>query len=244
MKRRLPVSWRTLLLVAGVFILALAVRLPASLATLLLPPEIQLREVEGSLWNGRASAVGVGGMLVQEQASWNFLPRALLEGKLAWTVGGRLADRTSRLELAIRPGGVELNGVSVALPLEPLAALHAQLKSAQLGAVLRVSAKNLDLSGRSPMAASVAVEHLFTALYPQGDLGNYRLDCKADGAGRGDWQLATVSGVLRVSGKGTFDAGQSKVNGQLNLAPQSPLPGLSPLLASLPKAGEGFVVRF
>jgi hypothetical protein len=227
---------------AGLFVLALIVRLPASFATLALPEEIQAREVEGTLWNGRASAIGVGGVLVQEQVSWNFLPRALFDAKLAWRIGGRLAGETSRLELALRPGGAELNGVSLALPLEPLAALHPQLGSAQLGAVLRVTSKSLSLN--APAAASVAVENLFTPLSPQGKLGSYRLDCKGNDASKGDWQIATVSGVLRVAGSGAFDVGQSKVSGRLTLTPQSPIPGLSPLLASLPKSGEGFLVTF
>ena len=55
---------------------------------------------------------------------------------------------------------------------------------------------------------------------------------------------ATVAGVLQVAGQGAFDAGRSKADGRLTLTPQSPIPGLSPLLASLPKAGEGFVVTF
>jgi hypothetical protein len=244
MKRR----GRTLLLIAAVFIVALIARLPASFVTLALPQEIQLRDVEGSFWNGQASAIGVGGVLEQEQVSWNFQPGALLEAKLAWTVGGRLSGQSSQLELALRPGGVELNGVNLALPLEPLAALHPQLKSAQLGAVLRVTAKSLDLNwdlnARSPFAASVAVEHLFTPLSPRGELGSYRLEGKSDAEGKGDWQIATVNGVLQVTGKGVFDIGQSRVNGQLNLTPQLPIPGLSPLLATLPKAGEGFEMSF
>ncbi|MDR3300849.1 MAG: type II secretion system protein N [Candidatus Accumulibacter sp.] len=247
MKRRLLAvlaAWRTPLLIAGVFIAALVVRLPASFVTLVVPQEIQLRDVEGSFWNGRASAIGVGGVLVQEQVFWNFLPRALLDAKLAWTVGGQMSGQTSRFELALRLGGAELNAINLALPLEPLAALHPQLKSMPLGAVLRVTAKNLSLNARAPVAASVAVEHLFTPLFPQGELGSYRLDCKGDAEGKGDWQIATVSGVLQVMGKGTFDAGQSKVNGQLTLTPQSPIPGLSPLLATLPKAGQGFVLTF
>lgn len=242
MKWRLPGAWRMLPFVAGIFILFLIVRLPVSFVTLVLPPEIQLRNIEGSFWNGQASAIGVGGMLVQERVSWSFLPRALLDAKLAWAVGGRLADRTSRLELAIRPGGAELNGVDLVLPLEPLAALDARLKPAQLGAVLRVTAKSLRM--RSPVVASVAVEYLFTPLFPQGELGNYRLDCKGNADGKGDWQIATVNGLLQVVGKGTFDAGQSKISGQLTLTPRSPIPGLSPLLDSLPKAGDGFTMSF
>lgn len=242
MKWRLLSARRTLLFATGTFLVALIVQLPASFATRTLPPEIQLRDVGGSFWNGRASAIGVNGVLVQEQVSWNFMPRALLNAKLAWAVGGRSADQTSRLELVLRPRGAELNEVSLALPLEPLAALHPKLKPIQLGAMLRVTAKQLAV--HSPVEASVVVEHLFSPLATYGEFGSYRLDFKGGADGKGDWQVATVAGVLQVAGHGTFDVGRSKVNGGLTLTPQSPIPGLSPLLASLPKAGEGFVVTF
>ncbi|MDR2788231.1 MAG: type II secretion system protein N [Candidatus Accumulibacter sp.] len=241
MKWRLIAARRAFLFAAGVFLLALIVRLPASFVALALPGEIQIRNVEGSFWNGRASAVGVGGMLVQERLSWRFQPRALLDARLAWAVDGRLADQTSRLELAVGARGAALNEVSLALPLEPLAALDARLKPAQIGATLRVTAKRLSMD--SPFAASIAVEHLFSPLVPV-ELGSYRLDCKGASGGKGEWQVVTVGGVLRVAGQGTFDAVQSRVDGRLTLTPQSPIPGLSPLLASLPRAGEGFLVSF
>jgi hypothetical protein len=242
MKRRSPTVRRALLPAAGLFVLALVIRLPASFATLVLPQEIQARDIEGSFWNGRASVVGVGGVLVQEQVFWNFQPRALLDAKLSWAVGGRLDDRVSRFELAVGLRGVELHGVDLALPLEPLAALHPRLESARFGAALRVTAKRLSLS--APVAASAAIEQLFTPLSPQGELGSYRLDCKGDSEGKGDWQIATTSGVLRVAGQGSFDLGRAKVGGRLTLTPQSPIPGLSPMLASLPRAGHGFALSF
>jgi hypothetical protein len=108
--------------------------------------------------------------------------------------------------------------------------------------MLRVTAKRL--APGSPIAISVAVEHLFSSLVPQGDLGSYRLDCQGTSEGRGDWRITTVGGVLRVAGQGSFDAARSSVNGKLILTPQSPIPGLSPMLASLPKAGNGFVMTF
>jgi hypothetical protein len=233
---------RAFLFATGVFILALFIRLPASFATWGLPPEIQLRDVEGSFWHGRAAAIGIGGVRVQEQVSWDFQPRALLDAKLAWMIEGRLAERSSRLELAIRPRGVELNAVDLALPLEPLAALHPRLKPVQLGATLRLTAKSL--RARSPVVASVTVEHLFTPQAPHAELGSYRLEGTGQDDGKGAWRIATVSGVLRMDGKGTFDIARSKIGGQLTLTPQSPIPGLSPWLASLPRAGGGFVLAF
>jgi hypothetical protein len=234
-------GWRAFFFVAGVFVLALIVRLPASFITLALPPEIELRDVEGSFWNGRLSAVGVGGVLAQEQVFWNFQPRALLDAKLLWRIGGRLAERTSRADLTIDLRGAAFNDVDLALPLEPLAALHSDLKLAQLGTVLRITAKSLSMG--SPFDVTIVAEHVFSPLL-QSEFGSYRLDGKGTGEGKGDWRITTQSGVLRVAGKGSFDASQSSASGQVTLTPQSPIPGLSPMLESLPKAGNGFVVSF
>ncbi len=237
---------RTLIVVALLLVAFAVVRAPASLVTLLLPPTIQLRNVEGSFWNGQASAVGLGGVIVQEQVEWRFRPQALLGARLVWAVSGRFADQASRFTLALRPGAAELKGVSLVLPLEPFAALHAKLKAAQLGAVLRIDAKALSVG--APVAATVAVDQLFTPLVPQGVLGSYRLDLNREvdgtGKGKGSWQVSTGSGNLQVAGQGAFDSGVGKIGGQLTLTPQTPMPGLTPVLSSLPKVGDGFQLAF
>ena len=234
--RRLLVVAAVLIVVAGVL------RAPASLLTLVLPPNIQLKNVHGSFWNGQASAVGVGGMLVQEQLEWRFQPKALLGAQLAWALSGRMADQTSRLTLIARWSGVALNGISVVLPLEPFAALHTKLKLAQLGAVLRVTAKALE--PHAPTTATISIEHLFSPLVPQGELGSYRLELTGETGSQGRWQIFTAAGNLQIAGQGAFDSAQSRINGQLTLLPQAPMPGLTPILSTLPKAGEGFLLAF
>ena len=46
------------------------------------------------------------------------------------------------------------------------------------------------------------------------------------------------------AGQGSFDAHRARLGGRAVLTPQAPIPGLSPVLASLPRDGEGFVVTF
>ncbi|WP_153111860.1 type II secretion system protein N [Propionivibrio limicola] len=233
---------RSLVVISLLLVVFAVVRAPASLITLLLPPSIQLRNVDGSFWNGQASAVGVGGTIVQEQVEWRFRPQAMLGGKLAWVVNGRFADQASHLDLVLHPRGVELKGVSLVVPLEPFAALHAKLKLAQLGAVLRITTKALGMD--APIAATVAIDHLFTPVAPQGELGSYRLDLNGEVDGKGSWQVTTVAGNLQAAGQGAFDAARGKISGQLTLTPQTPMPGLTPVLSSLPKVGDGFQLAF
>jgi hypothetical protein len=236
-----PVPRRVLILALIVFVLACVVRAPVSLVTLFLPKTVQLKNVEGSLWNGRASAIGVGGMIVQENVEWNFRPQALLSANLVWGVKGRFGEKNSHLTIALRPGGAELNEVSVFLPLEPLASLHPKLKMMQLGAELHASTSRL--SPHAPTSASVEVDQLFSGLVPQsGQLGRYRFDFEADASGKGQWKLNSLPGILSATGQGQFDVNRSHIDGQLVLTPSSPIPGLSPALSQLPRAGEGFLI--
>ena len=239
MKQR---SRRFLVSAAALFLATCVLRAPASLLTLILPPSVQLRNVEGSFWNGQVSAVGVGGLLVQEQVAWRFRPQAVLAAKLEWTISGRLAEHNSRLTLSVRPSGVELAGVSVVLPLEPFAALHPRLKPAQLGAQLHATAKSL--RPQAPMVATVSIDRLSSPMVPQSDLGSYTLALEAAADGKGSWRITPVSGNLQVTGQGQFDVGQSQVHGQVLLTAKSPMPGLTPVLAALPKVGEGYQLAF
>lgn len=236
------VSRRFLVSAAALFVAACVLRAPASLLTLILPTSIQLRNVEGSFWNGQASAIGLGGLLVQEQVAWRFRPQSVLAGKLEWTISGRLAERDSRLTLSVRPSGVELAGVSVVVPLEPFAALHPRLKPAQLGAQLHATAASL--RSQAPMTVTVNVDQLSSPLVPQRELGSYTLAFEAAADGKGTWRIAPVSGNLQITGQGQFDAGQSQIHGQVLLTTKTPMPGLTPVLAALPKAGEGYQLTF
>jgi len=235
-------SRRFLVSAFALFVAACVLRAPASLLTLILPPSIQLRNVEGSFWNGQAAAVGVGGLLVQEQVAWRFRPQSLLAARLEWVISGRLAERDSRLTLSVRASGVELAGVNVVVPLEPYAALHPRLKPAQLGAQLHVTTTSL--RPQAPMAATVSVDQLSSPLVPQGELGSYTLALDAASDGKGTWRIAPVSGNLQITGQGQFDAGQSQIHGQVLLTAKSPMPGLTPVLAALPKVGEGYQLAF
>ena len=217
------------------------IRAPFSLVTLWLPKTVQLKNVEGSLWDGRASAIGVGGMIVQERVEWHFRPQTLLSGALSWAVSGRFGDQSSRLNIALGAGGAELSEVNVFLPLEPLAALHPKLKTAQLGALLHATASRLN--SNAPIKAALDVDRAFSALVPQaGPLGSYRLEIDAGADGKGRWTLTSAPGLLGASGQGQFDFRRSQVDGQLVLTPSAPIAGLSPALSQLPRSGNGYLI--
>lgn len=192
----MPISRRALIVALALFALACVIRAPLGLLTLFLPQRIQLKNVEGSIWNGRASAVGVGGIIIQQDVEWHFRPQSVLSASLAWGISGRFAEKASQLTFELRPGGSGLSQVSVFIPLEPLAALHPQLKAAQVGALLHVMSSHL--SPHAPAKASVDVDQLFSSLIPQaGQLGRYQVDFDVAADGRGRWTLTSLPGPCR-----------------------------------------------
>lgn len=232
---------RVVIMALVIFALFGLIRAPFSLVTLWLPKTVQLKNVEGSLWDGRASAIGVGGMIVQERVEWHFRPKTLLSGALTWAVSGRFGDKTSRLNISLGAGGAALSEVNVFLPLEPLAALHPKLKTAQLGALLHATASRLN--SNAPIKAVLDVDRAFSALVPQaGPLGSYRLELDAGADGKGRWTLTSAPGLLGATGQGQFDLRRSQVDGQLVLTPSAPIAGLSPALSQLPRSGNGYLI--
>jgi len=237
--KRLP--RRVLITALAVFSLFSVIRAPVSLVTLWLPKTIQLKNVEGSLWNGSMSAIGVDGMIVQERVEWHFRPQALMSGALAWAVSGRFGGQASALSLTLRGTGAQLNEVSVYLPLEPLAALHPKLKLAQLGALLHVTSGRLSL--HAPIKVAVDVDRAFSPLAAQsGQFGSYRVEVEVAADGKGRWTLSSSPVLLSATGAGQFDVNRRLIDGRLVLTPSAPIPGLSPLLTQLPRAGDGYLI--
>lgn len=234
-------SRRHLIAALLVFAASCVLRAPLSLITLALPPQVQLRNVQGSIWKGGASAIGLDQMIVQERIEWHFRPQAVLSARLEWLVSGRFGPAASTLTFALGRDGPVLGQVSVHLPLEPFAALHPKLKALRLGATLHASAP----SSQPPGAAALQIDGLFSPLVPQsGALGSYLLELTVAPDGSGRWGVRSLSGVLAATGQGKLDLKRRQFNGQLVLNPLSTLPGLSPALSQLPRSDAGYLISF
>jgi len=235
---------RRLLILAFIAFAAFCVlRAPVSLLTLFLPHDVQLKNVEGSLWNGRASAIGQGELIIQERVDWRFHPQTLLAGRLEWAISGRFGEKSSALTLVLRPNGAELSEVSLYLPLEPFIAQNPRLKAVRIGALLHATTHRV--ARNVPVSASIDVDGLFSPMVPlASQLGNYRFDLELDAAGKGTWRATTLAGILAVSGDGSLDTKAQQIAGKLVLTPSTTLPGLSPALSQLPRSGDGYLVSF
>lgn len=235
-------SKRKWLAAAGILTVFLGfalVRFPVALAAGFLPASLQLTGGEGSLWQGRASVLGLGGMVVQHDIAWQLQPQSLLRGQLVWEIKGKFATESSRLTLALSPGAVEVRDMQVALPLEPLLAQEAKLKPLRLGGMLKLN--SAAFTPQRPSNLSARVENLFSALVPAiGALGSAQIQLAAQNQQAATWTARPMDGALAIIGEGTLDLKRGKVAGKLAFKPDNNLAGsLRPILSFLQSGANG-----
>lgn len=235
-------SKRKWLVAAGILIVFLGfalVRFPVALAAGFLPATLQLTGGEGTVWQGRASALGLGGMAVQHDIAWQLQPQRLLRGQLAWEIKGKFAAEQSRLTLAVSPNAVEVRDMQVALPLEPLLAQDAKLKPLRLGGMLKLQSVVFTL--QRPSELSARVENLFSALVPGiGALGNTQIQLSVPNSQAASWAARPEDGPMAINGEGTLDLKRGKVAGKLTFKPDNKLAGsLRPILSLLQQDANG-----
>ena len=76
----------------------------------------------------------------------------------------------------------------------------------------------------------------------RGQFGSYRVEIEVAADGKGRWTLSSSPVLLSATGEGQFDFNRRLVDGRLVLTPSVPIPGLSPLLTQLPRAGDGYLI--
>lgn len=228
----------------GVFVLFAVIRTPASLALGLLPKEVRLDGCEGTLWQGRASALGIGGQVVQENVRWQFLPGQLRHGRLAWQIGGQFNHEEGKLTVALNTARITLHDAKLVLPAEPLFGLHDKLKMLRLGGYLRLETASFALD--QPSSLQARLENLFSPLSPTtGPLGSYRIDLTMQPGQPAHWQVSPQEGILAISGNGSMNHQQGTLTGQLVFKPENKMAAsLKPVLASLPNNADVYTLSF
>lgn len=225
--------------ILAVFLLFALIRFPMSLAVGFLPENIRLDGCEGTIWQGRASAFGLGGMVVQQDIAWKVRFDNLLKARLAWDVSGKFAADASKLTLSLTPTSLELRDVNVVAPLEPFMGQDARLKSLRLGGLLKMS--TAAFSPQRPSDVSVRLENLFSALTPTlGSLGSVEANISTEADRTAKWSARPLDGALAVSGSGTLNPMRGTLTGQLGFKPDEKLAAsLRPVLALLQQDANG-----
>lgn len=230
--------WATL----GCFVFLLA-RFPAVMVVRFLPPNIALAGVKGSIWNGGATALGVNGLVTQERLSWKFDWPALLHGRVAWQIHGEHAGQPGELLAVLDRRGPALEKLHLALPLEPLTQFNPILTGVRLrGDVILESER---VARKEAIRLDGGLQHIGSAMADEPmALGSYRFSASATPTGEGRLEVSTINGPLQIRGEGNFDPATKKGRAKLHLKPDTDLPGISPLLATLPREGDDYILNY
>lgn len=236
-----PIRWG--LALGLIFLACLILRLPAALIARQLPDNISLAQVEGSIWNGSASALGIDGVVAQEKLVWRFEPGALLRAQLAWQISSEHAGQPGSLRAIVGVRQQALEHVKLALPLEALTRFNPTIAGVRLGGTVHVDSARL--AAKEALQATIRCEHVSSAMAAEVTLlGNYQITVNADAAGAGTLQVSPQGGPLQITGGGGFALANQAVDLKLLLKPTGDLPGLASMLAMLPREGDQYAVSF
>jgi len=185
----------------------------------------------------------VNGIVAQEKLVWSFQPAQLFKGQLAWDLASEHAGRPGKLRALVGARGAALENLQLTLPVEAFSQLDPTLAGVRLRGTLSVESERLargadiQLKGRLDNISSAMASEI-TAL------GSYQLTANANPAGVGALSVSPQGGALAISGGGSFDLGQEKFNISLRLKPETDLPGLSPVLATLPREQDSYLLNY
>jgi hypothetical protein len=206
----------TALIAAGTaaFLVFLVAFLPASLLLRVLPPDVSLSQVTGTVWRGRAESVAVrvksaGGFRRIGAVSWRNRPWRLLLLELDYAVELRPADGAVRLDVAAGTGGeVFIENVSGSFPLIAVDGLFAP--PGWTGTVDLEVPRLVLKSGFPRSAAGTIVVRDLASPAPRGAaIGGFELTL-----GEGAVGSEVIAGRLRDLGSGSM-----RVRGTIELRP-------------------------
>jgi len=208
-----------------------------------LPAGITLAGVEGSIWNGSASALGVEGVVTQEKLHWHFEPLGLLHGFLGWQLTSEHDGQPGNARVIIGLRQRALEQVKMSLPLEPLTRFNPTLAGIRLGGTVQFESTRLAL--HEPLKLNIQLNHVSSSMATEAALlGSYQVSIDADAAGAGKLQVSSLGGSLQVNGGGSFALAHKAVDLSLHLKPTEDLPGLAPVLATLPRDQDQYLLNF
>lgn len=223
---------------AVVYLAALIATAPASWVSRALERasahKLQLRAPAGSVWagSGRLYAMQRSGPPVElGEMRWKAAWPAIFTGKFAADASLGDSARTTRIEVS--PGGAAIRGLDLALPARVLASLVPGLEAFGPQGTLRIRSENQRYDAGSILGmAEIEWRQVRFSRAPGLDLGSHVARLRG-GGNKVDIELATLSGPLRLSGKGTWtqETGLS-LSGMVEHDPQ-PTPALSTFLSGV-----------
>ncbi|WP_373974260.1 type II secretion system protein N [Chitinibacter sp. SCUT-21] len=234
---------------ALLFTAILLLRMPV--AAIPLPASMSLVQASGTVWQGRASALGLEGVAIQQNLSWQFEPQALLHAQLAWQLHAQAASAQnpvpSQARVVIGWRGLAMENVDITLPLEGVLRSMPKIASWGLGGTAQI--RSAHLSKQVGDSAELILNPLFSQLVPAlSPLATLRANLQMNETGA-NWSINPAgASAISVNGQGTllWQGGRliSK-QGEINLQPDDKVKQqLAPLLLQIPATANGYQIKF
>ncbi|MBM5570187.1 MULTISPECIES: type II secretion system protein N [Deefgea] len=224
-------------------LLVLLARMPMSIVGWFLPNSVSLVQANGSIWGGRASALGLQGVVLQQNLSWQFEPKALLSARLAWQLRAEALGMSNQARLVLGLSGAALENVDVTFPLEGV--FRAMPKVANWGLGGRAQLRSARLSRQPGDQAELVLDPVFSQLVPAlTPITVLRLNLNVIDGGA-NWQIAPAgASAIAVTGNGNLQW-SGAAQGRINLKPDEQVrQQLAPLLLQVPATAEGYQIQF
>lgn len=242
-------QWMFSLAIAAALLLILLVRMPVASLQAVLPSSVSLVQTSGTLWDGGASALGLEGVAIQQNLRWQFEPKALLAGQLAWQLNGQAAggDAASQARLVLGVRGAALENVDVTLPLEGVLRTIPKIASWGLGGTAQL--RSARLSKQAGDSAELTLDPLFSQLVPSlSPLTTLRANLVMNEGGA-NWTISPLgTSAIAVQGQGALQwlaGGRVSSQGEITLQPDEKVKQqLAPLLLQIPATANGYQIRF
>lgn len=242
-------KWSLGLFIVLALLLVLIVRMPVAMLQAVLPSSVSLVQTSGTLWDGRASAVGLEGIAIQQNLRWQFEPKAILGGQLAWQLNGQAAgsEANSQARLVLGVRGAALEKVDVTLPLEGILRTIPKIASWGLGGTAQL--RSARLSKQAGDSAELTIDPLFSQLVPAlSPLTTLRANLTMNDGGA-NWTISPAgASAITVNGQGALQwlaGGRVSSQGEINLQPDDKVKQqLAPLLLQIPATANGYQIKF
>jgi general secretion pathway protein N len=194
--------WPLVALGIGAFIVFALVTLPASVVLSRIDsPAVSFSGISGTLWNGRAQALRVGG-LHAGSVEWDLHVLPLFTGSLSTDVKITRTDGFAQGEVTAAPSGrLILDGFTASLPVS---ALPANIAQGGWGGTLNLKLSRLVLEEGWPLQADGTIEalDLVGPANRPAEIGSYKIAFTGADASAGvlTGALNDLGGPLQVTG--------------------------------------------
>lgn len=206
----MPRRW---LVVAGLlaFLAGVLMIFPARVAyRWVVPPEVAMAGIEGTIWNGRADHASVAGVYLRN-LEWHARPLSLLALRPSYDARGELVSGFIEGRVSVGLGErVRLQNTVASISLSSLATA---LNMRALDGTANLRIDELDIRGGLPVAATGTVEVsnlLAPTIYSRAPIGGYRAEFFTQENGIAA-SVEDTDGVIDVAGSLTVNSDRSYV---------------------------------